>query len=169
MTTLITIRELRAQVQSGLDDTTLGAILAREEAIMVQHCGPHYSSDVKITTVLPGRTKNLYLPRRISSVYRVTEDGMVLSNANGDFRIWPDEGRLERLPEGSFWGALITTLWIPINDTELRKAVLIDLVRLALERTAMRGENIAGEYSFTAPDWELARAQLLRQLMFQVI
>lgn len=167
---LITVAELRDLVPTGLNDVRLQAIIDREEAIMVQRSGAHYAdANTRITTVLPGGGMNLYLPRRLTSVYRVTENTTVLSQANEDFRVWTDEGRLERLPAGSVWGAMVTVLWVPIDDREHRKAVLVELVRLSLERTAMHSESIAGEYSFTAPDWELARAQLLRQLMFQVI
>jgi len=167
---LLAAAELRAVVPTGLNDVRLQAIIDREEAIMVQRCGPHYvDANTRITTVLAGGGMNLYLPRRLTSVYRVTEDSAVLSQANGDFRVWADEGRLERLPAGSRWGAVVTVLWVPFDDTAHRKAVLIELVRLALERTALHSESIAGEYSYTAPDWELARAQLFRQLMLQVV
>lgn len=166
---LVTVQEVRDLVQTGLNDVRLQAVLDREEAALVLRCGAHYvDSSTRITTTLPGGMLNLYLPRRLTSVYRVTEDGTVLT-AETDFRIWHEEGRLERLPAGTKWGSVVAVLYVPYNDNEHRKAVLIELVRLALERTAMHSENIAGEYSFTAPEWELERARLYRQLTFQVV
>lgn len=168
---LVTIAETRAIVTTSLTDSQLQAVIDREEARMVQVCGAHYvDDDTRITETLYGEGGgNLYLKRRLSSVYRVTEDGSVLSAANGDFRSHLDQGRLERLPSGTSWGAEISAIYVPYDDNDHRAQVLIEMVRLAIERTAMRSENVAGEYSYNAPDWERERARLLRQLIFRAI
>jgi hypothetical protein len=167
---LVTVAEVRAMVTTGILDTPLQAIIDREEAIMVQRCGAHYAdTSTRITETVRGGYPLLHVAQKITSVYRVTEDGTVLSQTDEDFRVWELEGMLERLPAGSVWGSVVAVIYVPYNDNERRKAVLIELVRLALDRMAMQSENVAGEYSFTAPDWEYERARLFRQLNFRAI
>lgn len=167
---LVTVAEVRAMVTTGILDTSLQAIIDREEAIMVQRCGAHYAStSTRNTETLSGGYTKLYLTQKITSIYRVTEDSVVLSQTDGDFRVWELEGCLERLPAGSLWGAVVSVLYVPYDDNERRKAVLVEMVRLALERTAMASESVAGEYSYHAPDWEYERARLLRSLNFRAI
>lgn len=163
---LATVDDVRAVVTTALDDVRLQAIIDREERAMVNRLGAHYvDTSTRESETLAGGGRSLYLRRRLISVYRVTEDGEVLSQSNGDFRVWEDEGRVERLPAGALWGEVVQVLYVPYDDNEERTAVLIELARAAIERTAMRGESIAGEYSYTAPEWELLRAKLYRSLM----
>lgn len=167
---LVTVDEVRQMVTTGMLDTPLQEIIDREEAIMVERCGAHYvNTTTRNTETLRGGYTKLHLQQKITSVYRVTEDGVVLSQTNGDFRVWEREGCLERLPSGSLWGAVVVVLYVPYDDNTRRKAVLIELVRLALDRMSMASESVAGEYSYTAPDWEYERARLFRQLNFRAI
>jgi hypothetical protein len=85
------------------------------------------------------------------------------------YHVKTDQGRLIRLPEGTYWGCAIAVTYVPADDRPLREQVLIDLVRLTLERTAMQGESVAGEYSYTAADWEAQRRTLYRKLEFPSI
>jgi hypothetical protein len=58
----------------------------------------------------------------------------------------------------------------PLDDRLKRAQVIIDLARLVIERTAMKSENIAGEYSYTAPDdWEREFRRAMRKLTFQAV
>jgi len=165
---LAIIAEVRALVSNALTDTQLQAVIDREESLLIMRCGAHYvDTDTRITETLYGGVLNLYLSRRLTSVYRVTEDSVVLSQTDDDFRVRLNEGRLERLPAGTAWGDEISVIYVPYDDNEHRKQVLIELVRFAIERTAMRSENVAGEYSYQSPDWERERARLYRQLTFR--
>lgn len=168
---LVTVAEVRAMVTTGVLDTPLQAIIDREEAIMVERCGAHYvNSTTRITETVQGNGYGqLFLSRKVSSVYRVTEDGVVLSQTDGDFQVWESGGMLIRQASGTTWGSVVSVIYVPYDDNERRKAVLIELVRLALDRMAMKSENVAGEYSYTAPDWEYERARLLRSLNFRAI
>lgn len=167
---LVTVAEVRVMVQTGITDQQLQAVIDREETIMVQRCGAHYvNTSTRNTETLHGRYTKLHLTQKITSIYRVTEDGVVLSQTDGDFRVWELEGCLERLPAGSLWGEVVSVIYVPYDDNERRKAVLIEMVRLALERTSMQSESVAGEYSYHAPDWEYERARLLRSLNFRAI
>ena len=167
---LVTVAEVRAMVTTGMLDTPLQAIINREEAIMVERCGEHYvDATTHITEVIQGGYGQLFLSRKVSSIFRVTEDGVVLSQTNDDFQVWESGGILLRQVSGTTWGSVVSVIYVPYNDNERRKAVLIELVRLALDRMAMKSENVAGEYSYTAPDWEYERARLLRSLNFRAI
>jgi hypothetical protein len=52
----------------------------------------------------------------------------------------------------------------------VRAQVIIDLVRIVIERTAMKSESIAGEYSYTAPDnWEAEFRKAMKRLVFKAL
>lgn len=168
---LVTVSEARVLVPTALNDVQLQAVIDREEARMVQVCGANYvDTDTRITeTIYSPESGYLYLKRRLTSVFRVTEDSEVLGAADDEYRAYLDQGVLQRLPAGTEWGDEISVIYVPYDDNEHRKQVLIELVRLAIERTAMRRENVAGEYSYDAPDWERERARLYRQLIFRAV
>lgn len=178
----LSVAELRALINTGLDDTRLGAIITREETEIDRRLGA--ASDGSTTSIVetkPGGGANFYLRRPIVSVTQVRER-IALGQAfttllASQYQVWADEGRLERLPtatagvpawsmSGTLWGALIEVTYVPIDDRERRKLAIVEFVRIALERTAMKSENVAGEYSFQAPEWDSLRATLYRSLGF---
>lgn len=167
---LLTVAALRAQVQTGLDDTQLSALIAREEAEVIARYGPHYDGTA-ITEQCDGGANTIYLKRRISSVSAVTEAqqlGGAMSNVSS-YHVWPGQGRITRLPEGTRWGRLVTVSYVPQDDSALRIQVLVELCRLAIEQTTLRSESVAGEYSYQAPDWVRERARLYKRLEFPAI
>jgi uncharacterized protein (UPF0264 family) len=167
---LVTVAEVRVLVNTSLTDQQLQAAIDREEAIMVERCGAHYvNTNTRNEETLRGGYAQVFLKQKVTSIFRVTEDGTVLSQTDGDFRLWPLEGCLERLPAGAAWGTVVAVLYVPYDDNERRKAVLIEMVRTALERTALASESVAGEYSYHAPDFEYERARLLRSINFRAI
>jgi len=165
MGSLLTLPVARALVKTSLSDTQLEAVIDREESALVRRFGPHYvDGATTVAETLESTGENLFFRRRIGSVTAVVEDGAALTS--DDYRLWGLQGRLERLPKGSKWGGLVTATYVPTNDNDERKAALIDLLRLTLERTAMKGESVAGEYSFQAPEWEAERRKIYRRLGF---
>lgn len=169
--TLVSVEEVRDLVTTPLDDARLAAVIEREEQVVIERYGAHYvDEDTAITETHAGEgEKNLYLRRAISSVEDVEEKSSLTADAEtltegDDFYVWADEGRLERLY--GTWGAVVAVEYVPADDSVKRKQAIIELVRLALERTAMRSENVAGEYSYQAPDWEAERARIVRNLGF---
>ncbi len=159
---LLTLAEARALVKTSLTDPELQAVIGREEDEIIRLYGAHYvDGTTTVSETLEGGGASLFLRRPILSVSSVTEDGA--TRASADYRLWGGQGRIERLPKGAVWGEVITVAYVPQDDNSRRKAALIDLVRLAVERTALKSESIAGEYSYTAPDWDAERAKLLRR------
>ncbi len=178
---LLTVVELKALVRTSLSDADLQQVITRAEAEVIRLYGAHYvNGTTTVTETLAGATKNLYLRRRIGSVSSVTEyatledtTGTALTSAN--YYLWADEGRLQRLPATSvegltwglmYWGARVRVVYVPADDNDERREAIVDLCRLQLERTAMRSESVAGEYSYTAPEWAQARAEILQRLGF---
>lgn len=166
---LLTAGELRLQVQSGLSNSDLQTIIDREEAEVIRRYGAHYADAVTtITEVCSGGQCSIFLKRRIGSVSSITEaqslGGTQSTLTSTQYHIVANEGRIIRLSEGTRWGRYVSVSYVPADDTALRKQVLIELVRQALEQTAMKSENVAGEYSYQAPDWEAQRRALYRRL-----
>lgn len=168
---LVSVQEVRDLVTTPLSDDRLQAIVDREEGAVIDLYGAHYVDEsTTINETHAGEDgPNLYLRRPILSVSSVTEKASLTGDAqtlteDTHFTVWADEGRLQRL-SGS-WGAVVTVTYVPQDDSDKRKRAIIELVRLALERTAMKSENVAGEYSYQAPDWNVERARILRSLGF---
>jgi len=171
MASLLTIPEVQAVLPSALDDRHLQEVVEREEAEIIKHYGAHYvDGSTPLIEVHPGGGKSLFLRRGITSVSEVQERLNVSDSpairASTDYFVWLEEGRLERLPVGAKWGLWVQVSYVPLDDRTQRKQVLLDLIRLALERQALQSESVAGEYSYSAPDWEEARAKLIRKLGF---
>ncbi len=178
---LLSPAEVKELVRTSASDTVLQHVIDREEREVVRLFGAHYvDSETTISETLAGGTRNLYLRRRIASISSIVEyqtldatSGTTLTS--GDYLLWANEGRIERMPAtavaswfagGATWGAKVVVTYVPYDDDDDRRAAIIELVRLALERTAMRRESVAGEYSYEAPDWGEARAEILRRLGF---
>ena len=171
---LLTVAEARAQVPNALGDAHLQAVIDREEADVLRRFGAHWVAATTISETHAGdRSENLYLRRRILSVATVKErlslaDAQVTLTTT-DYFVWADEGILQRLPEGATWGAEVVVDYVPQDDTALRKQVLVELVRLALNRTVYQSENVAGEYSYSVAgdrDLDKQRAEQIRRLGF---
>jgi hypothetical protein len=174
VTTLLTIERLRALVRTSLSDVDLQEIIDREDAELVRRYGAHYVDAVTpVIEEVIGNTRNIFVQRRVLSVVSVTEAQSLgyaaVTLASTHYHLRGDQGRITRLPDGRAWLGTITVTYVPADDRPLREQVLIDLVRLTLERTAMQSESVAGEYSYTAPDWEKQRRALYRKLEFPSI
>lgn len=163
---LVSLTDVRALITTALDDMQLQTVIDREETELIARLGPHGENGITLMVSNPSGT-TLFLPRQLSSITSVSEQaypgatGVVLDTT----QYWYDGATLNRAT--GLWptNGVITVTGLPI-DLARRKSVLIELVRLALEQTAMKSENIAGEYSYTAPEWERTRADLYRRVTY---
>lgn len=172
MSSLVSPADVRVLVQTSVPDADLQSLIDRVESEVVRHFGPHYATGQTVTEMLD--TKNmgsLYLRRRLSAVTSIKEQSLsattTLVLTSVQYRVWGEQGRVERLPRGSSWADLVEITYTPENDNARRKSVIIDLVRLALSRTVMRSESVGGEYSYSAPEWEQERAGILSRLLLR--
>lgn len=175
---LVTIAEARALLKTALTDSELQDVINRAEVDVTRLYGAHPDGVTTVTEILRGGETNLYLRRRIAAVTTVVETSggsstTLTAGWTDDYYVWGAGGYLERRSPGvladtlgaAIWGELLTVTYLPYDDRAERRAVIIDLVRLALERTAMKSESVAGEYSYTAPDdWEASKNAVLQRL-----
>lgn len=166
MTSLLTIAECRAQINSSKTDDELQSIIDQLEEMIEHRIGAYQNEagTVTITQVVKGDDDHLFLKVPFVEIVSITEDGSLLDS--DDYRTWGESGMVERLPEGSEFGTVCSVVYKPEDRRNERKQATINLLRLVLERTAMVSESIAGEYSFNAPDWDKAIKSELRNLSF---
>lgn len=178
MPNLVSASLVRAQIPTRLSDSQLDAIIGREEAALIERYGAHYmdantpisESHVQEEDGL-SPPASLFLRRAVLSVSSVSEKTEWTSSAvalaeNTDYVVVAGQGWLVRL--GGAWGRVVSVSYVPQDDRTKRSRIVVELVRLALARTAYQSENIAGEYSYQASstDWDVQRARLLAQAGF---
>jgi hypothetical protein len=164
MSSLVTVAEVKTLISTSKSDTEIQAVIDREEAEVIRLYGAHYVAATSVSETLAGGGRHLLLRRAVASVTTVTEDDAALTSLS--YRVWGSQGRLERLPLYSTWGEVVVVSYVPTDDSARRRPVIIELVRLALEHSAMKSESVAGEYSYNAPEWLVERGNLLRSLGF---
>jgi hypothetical protein len=170
---LLTIPEVLERLSSAnsLSMFALQQVIDGEDQAMEHYLGAHFSGE-EVAEELEGGQRELFLSRPIHSdtslysisVVEYTEESGILLEAS-QFYAWRLQGRLTRLM-GSGWAKRVVVRFVPANDSLQRKAAMIEILRLIIERTAMKSENIAGEYSFSAPDWERERIRIYRRFGF---
>ena len=165
---LLSLTIARALVPNSHDDTTLQWMLDTEEAQMIERCGPHPDGTTALVQIVAGDTSKIYMRYPIVSVSSATEaTGAVNVPVLASFYQVRSGGVIERLY--TYWGGLVTVTYVPADQRPRRQTALLDLLRLALNRTAMKSESVAGEYSYTAADWDTDRAAIYRSLGFMEV
>lgn len=169
MSTLLNISEVKDLIRTDFSDGAINALIDREEGEIVRRFGPNTGS---ITDIFDGViSENIWVDRRIDSVTSVEEstDNFVTIDllTSTEFRVFTDEGRIQRLSSGFKvkFEPDVRVIYTPVDDQEERKAVLIELVRVGLERQVMIRESVGqGDYAYEAPNWEDVRRQLYTRL-----
>ena len=168
---LVTAAEAKKQINTSISDADLQVIIDRIESQITARIGAPWTDDSTPSSVvktLRGESTSLFLPTGIYEVTSIVEDTVTLTAS--EFRVWGNGGVIERLPIESNWGTVCVVTYKPMDDRFKRIPVIIDLLRLTLERTAMKSENIAGEYSYTAPDnWDVEFRRAMKRLVFKAI
>lgn len=166
---LVTVANARALINTGLSDNNLQIVIERVEEQVTARVGAP-QTDAYATTIVKtmrGEGENLFMPTDIYSVVSIVEDQVTLTS--DEYRTWGG-GVIERLPMGTLWGDRVVVTYTPADDRKVRSQVIIDLVRIVLERTAMAQEDVAGEYSFVSPDnWDRAFNKAMRRLTFRAV
>jgi hypothetical protein len=160
---------VKALINTSLSDANLQDVIDRVEAQIAERIGEPQTDAyaTTITKTLRGEGYYLFMPTEIYAVVSVTEDLHLLTS--DQYQTWGG-GVIERLPSETYWGDRVVVVYKPTDDRKKRKQVIIDLVRLVLERTALKSESIAGEYSYTAPDnWDDEFRKAMKRLMFKAV
>ncbi len=167
MPSLVSLADVRAlSADGGLSDSDLQAVIDREEAELVRRFGAHAGP---LAETVRGGGCSLYLARAIDSVTSITEalylgDPAPQTVSATDYYVWGSEGRIARLAGAGVirWGPVATVTYTPVDQTDLRKQVLIELVRLATAQdvggtVSGLGYRVTGAGSTDA--WERARSR----------
>lgn len=169
MTSLVSPLDVRALVKTSLEDGDLQNVIDRIEDQVTERIGAPQDNNLTttITKTFRGEGYYLYMPTEIHEVVSIVEDSATLTR--DEYQTWAG-GVIERLPSESYWGDRIVVTYKPKDDRKVRSQVIIDLTRIVIERTAMKGESIGGEYSYTAPeDWDVQFNQAMKRLSFKAL
>jgi len=151
----------------GLSDVNLQTIIDREEAEMVRRFGAHSGSRAE---VVKGGGVNVFTRRPIASITSITQveylgDTATTTLTTADYYPWLSEGRIQHLWGG--FGPAVTVTYTPVSEDDLRKAVLIELVRVGVSQDT--GQAVSGlGYSISgskgAGDWNAQRERIYARL-----
>ncbi len=169
MTSLLSPANVRALVKTSLADGDLQDVIDRIEAQVTERIGEPQTDAMAttITKTFRGEGFYLFMPTEIHAVVSIVEDSTTLTG--DEYQTWAG-GVIERLPSESYWGDRIVVTYKPKDDRKVRSQVIIDLVRIVIERTAMKSESIGGEYSYTAPeDWDAQFNKAMKRLTFKAL
>jgi hypothetical protein len=129
--TLLTVGEFRKLAGSStLEDPALQMLLDAAEQAVVDRYGSH---GVSVTETVDGRSTYIFLRRRAESITSVTEIdalGRPTTLASTDWELGGDGLSIRRLLRP--WDARATVVSVPVDDTDDRKRVQLELVRLEL-------------------------------------
>lgn len=179
---LATVAHVRALVTTALADDSLQTVIDREEAELVRRYGAHGDGSTAVTEIHEGGLPSIWLRRKAVSITSITETYVGGTSpttlVSTDYYRWAGRSQLIRLPAGTRWGysnaltedaaniwqPLVTVVYVPEDDRDLRRQVIIELVRIAVEQTSMKSESFLTGYEYQAPNWSTARAQQYRRL-----
>ncbi len=174
---LLTAAGVRRHVETDLDDAALQRVIDRLDAELAQRAGPHGGPLVE---TLAGGWPSVFLRRPIERVTRVREGarietGTAALRADEDYRVWPAQGRIERLAPGAVLGGpaidgggprfapLVEVSYEPVDDREPRRRVLLELVRLDLAQSGRAAESAGEDYRYQGLDYRAHREALLAE------
>jgi hypothetical protein len=169
MSSLVSPAIVKGLINTSLSEANLQLVIDRVEAQVTAKIGAPQTDAhaTEVVKTLRGEGAALFMPMEIYSVVSIVEDDATLTA--DQYQTWGG-GVIERLPIGNVWGDRCVVTYKPVDDRLKRTEVIINLVRLVIERTAMKSENIAGEYSYQAPDdWDKEFRKAMKKLMFQVL
>ena len=164
---LLDVATVRTIVPNALNDADLAALIAREEAYVERRFGVPGDGVTSRSETLTGEARDVFTTRPIQSVASVTErstpGGTPSTIAAANYQVWSNEGRIER---NGRWLRYVVVTYVPQDERDRWRSALIEVMRHAIEQTAMQAESMANEYNYTAPDWEMQRERIYRRLQF---
>lgn len=162
---LLSLAELRDHFETDLADAALQRLLDAAEEEIVKFAGPHASASDFFSGPL---SRSIFLARKAASITSVTErvrdTETVLDPA--DYRIAGTRELIRRVDGANprpYWGDEVSVAYVPVDDTDTRKRVQADLVKLAAQYNASSSESL-GDFSVTAPAYQAERMKILEQL-----
>ena len=160
------LAEVRARVETDLDDATLQTIVDGEIESLQREAGKETETETQYASGLK-KIVLKRLPKSITSIKeRVTLTADEVTLATDDWRQTGLYG-LFRVTDGtnpaSRWGAEVVIAYVPEIDTNLRDRIVFDLVQMAVEFRAF-DEETAGDLKGLQKDYKNRRKAVLEQL-----
>ena len=160
------LAEVRARVETDLDDATLQTIVDGEIESLQREAGKETETETQYASGLK-KIVLKRLPKSITSIKeRVTLTADEVTLATDDWRQTGLYG-LFRVTDGtnpaSRWGAEVVIAYVPEIDTNLRDRIVFDLVQMAVEFRAF-DEETAGDWKGLQKDYKNRRKAVLEQL-----
>ncbi len=165
----VTTQMARDHAETDADDAVLRRLIdAAERQVIAMH-GPHAKDGV--TAQLEGGGPRIYLSRSISTVTSVTECAGIAETetvlATDDYRLWHGGLTMQRLQSGTnpsaVWADRVVVAYTPVDDSDERVRVILDLVKLQLGYQASRFVRV-GDQSTIELNYEQERRSLLSSL-----
>lgn len=161
-----TLAEVRARVETDLDDATLQTIVDSETESLQREAGGPVQTETQFASGL----KRIILKRQPASITSIAERGTLTADpVTLDTNDWRQTGLygIYRLADGTnpaaSWGAEVVIVYVPELDTALRDRVVFDLVQLAVEFRAFDSEE-AGDWKGAQKDYKMRRKAVLAQV-----
>ena len=143
---LITPADVTAVLSTDLDSAALQSIIDREEAEMVRRFGANADGVTAFTETFTLTGADIFTSRPISSLTSISVVAYVGASpstlaTSQYYRVPPlNQIRISPFLTDSF----VTVTYVPANDQALRKQVLLDLVRLAMEQFSTSTGKVSG-------------------------
>lgn len=163
----VTIDDVKARVETDLDDPTLQRILDSAVAAVNRSAG---NATSQTETVNASGSRWVVLSRRKEQVESITErrtyDSDAVTLTSSDYRQVGDY-KLLRVADGSeaalTWGQEVVITYIPEIDPDIRDRVAIDLCQVDIEFRAYERESV-GDWDGEQTEWRARRRELLAQV-----
>jgi hypothetical protein len=161
---VVSLTEVRARVDTELEDTDLQLVVDNVEAELAGDIGPLTGEREQTYWLDSGGVAELILQRRTDAVEVVDNDVAI---ADEDVRLLR-RGVMIRRATGAWGGPIVTATYTP-NDLAAVKRVIVELIRLDLADATVDSESI-GSYRYsratlTHAHIEESRHNLIRQLV----
>ena len=161
---LLTSEQFEEHFETDLSDDALDRLLNDAEDDIIRHFGPHTTQ----VEWIDGLGRVLLLQRRVTSVTEVIE-----TVAEEDTTLAADDYQIEnarvlrRLNDGTNartrWGDRVKVTYVPESDTNRRKRVQLDLVKLAIQHEGLKSSGV-GNLRLDTNDYQRRRQEALMAL-----
>lgn len=163
----LTLADVRARVETDLDDSTLQRILDAAVEDVDRRAGDAASQSETFRAL---GAREIALSRRATDITEVTEiahrHGDPVTLSDNDYRRSGDY-RLARALNGDnsapCWGFEVTVEYVPEVDPELRDRATLDVIQVDTEFRALESEGV-GDWDGSYADHQQRREAVLAQI-----
>lgn len=164
---LLTVTQFKEHVETDLATAALQRFLDESEAIIIKLFGANTAAITEWFEDTNGRF--IFPSRPVSSITSIVETVGTTDTtlSSDDSEIQGDGRRIRRLIDGTngqtIWADTVKLIYVPVDDTDERKIVQLDLVKLEIQFKGLDSEKI-GDWSGSVKDYEVQRREATRRL-----